>query len=96
MNAKTYRTDAPIAAGLDLAELLWNGEIRVMAAGPDGAWTATPAHGSVARAFPTPEHVRAFADYTRHTAAQAAAEPEGEFLRRMSAKAAEITAVTQR
>ncbi|MFE2911452.1 hypothetical protein [Kitasatospora indigofera] len=95
MNPSTYRADAPFAAGLDLAELLFNGDITVMAAGADGAWTAVPAGGSVARPFPTPEHVRAFADYTRSTAQRTDAEPEGVFLRRMTTKVAGIMAARQ-
>ncbi|MFE7194467.1 hypothetical protein [Kitasatospora sp. NPDC057541] len=64
MNARAYRFAAPLAAGLDLAELLLSGEITAVSYGPDG-WTATPAAGAAPRRLPTPEHVRAFGEYTR-------------------------------
>ncbi|MFJ2193127.1 hypothetical protein ACIOJE_35160 [Kitasatospora sp. NPDC087861] len=98
MNADAYRLCSPAAAGLDLADLLISGQITAMSAGPEG-WTATRTPGGTARPFTTPEHVRAYADHTRHQAAvtaQATADPEDRFLRRIAARAAEAAAATQR
>ncbi|MFE3506217.1 hypothetical protein [Kitasatospora sp. NPDC059160] len=65
MNPTTYQLSADVAAGLDLAELLNAGTITAMSAGPDGTWTVIAARDSVARPFPVPEHVAAFAAVRR-------------------------------
>ncbi|MFD8708617.1 hypothetical protein ACFV1W_39575 [Kitasatospora sp. NPDC059648] len=92
MNAKAYRLCSPAAAGLDLADLLMNGQISAMSAGPDG-WTATRTPGGPARPFGTPEHVRAYAEHTRYQDDAAAhTDTEPTLIRRAAARASDIAA----